>query len=501
MAVPASGATLWTDDNGGGDRAQAASYYDVLGVARDASPDDIRRAYRRAACEAFLSFHNETQRPIHPHPRCSAVPSRQTRERPRGRRGVPAYLEGPRSPMYVPPPPRLVSLHVSKLTLRCGAPTDPADAKKREVYDKYGANGVEMMDKMPFLDVSMILAIKNLFAVISLGIAVLLLLPVFVSLKVDGRVSWSWPAVFSPSYVVLGIALLVAIGSPLSKSADPDSGDPPEPLPQQLLSKAINVAYFSLLLAFDVVVPLKIDGTLSANWGSVFAPWFLLEAYHVYSLFTSVIAAIKEGVPKVPAMDEEENDESSSPKRPMKTGEIVAVVFAAFNFPILRIIQAILLVYKLDNQSLISWPATFNPLYILIVLNLLSMTASFFVQTRPHLTSPQEKLSGTVVFVVGFTVVAAVSSVFTYLLVRRIDGGDGWPPAAVILIPVFFVLALALCCCGCVLPCVLTLGLRAQMEEMGEVNADGGERVFARAERNGGEVVPLARRLEAPAQG
>ncbi|KAJ3203103.1 hypothetical protein HDU83_002696 [Entophlyctis luteolus] len=446
MAASASGATLWTDGDGG---ASTTSYYDILGVSRDASPDDIRRAYRRAALRC------------HPDKRGNDPAAAEEFQR----------IGKAYEVLYI------------------------ADVKKREVYDKYGQNGVEMMDKMPFLDVSMILAMKNLFAVISLGIAVLLLFPIFVSLKVDGRVSWSWPAVFSPSYVVLGTILIAVAASPLSKAADPDSDDPPEPLSQQLFSKVINTTYVLLLIAFDVIVPLKLEGTVTANWGAVFSPWFLLECNHISSLFGSIRTVIKEGVPEDPAVDEE-NDDSSSPKRPLKTIEIVTVIYSALNFPILRIIQEILLVYKLDNQGSISWPATFTPLYILIVLNLLSITASFFLQTMPHLTSEQEKRSGTVMFVFTFVIVAAVSGVFTYLLVRRIDGGDGWPPAAVVLIPVFFVLAVALCCCGCVLPCVLTLGLRAQMEEMQDLGDTNGG---AGASSTGAAVIPVGRRIEASA--
>ncbi|KAJ3130773.1 hypothetical protein HK100_007520 [Physocladia obscura] len=464
-----AGASIWTDENPAAYQEQ--NYYDVLGVARDANADEIRRANQ--SHQLYYAIHVTLL--------CTKV-----RCHPDKAGNDPAAAEQ--------------FQRISK------AHDVLSDEKKRQVYDKYGANGVEMMDKVPFLDVSMILALKNMFCLITILVAVLLLWPIFISMKVDEKISWSWPVVFIPSFIVIAAALLGALGAPLADDeVDPDDEEAhvantnkKKSTLSKVLNKIITVVYVALILVFDVLVSLKLETTLSANWGSVFAPWFIFEALNFQSKVSEFLIRIKEGVPeKVPETLDEEQD-AERPTRPHSTLEILLLATSAFNFFVLRLIQAIILVYKLGHQDSMSWPAVFTPLYILISLNLISFLVFFLLRIVPTVQTPQEKRSAYIIFGIAFAFAAALLSGFTYLFVRRVSGSDGWPPAAIVLIPVFFLFAISLCCCGCFLPCIVTVGLRAQMEEMGTQNSGAPAESGQQSDARQNQRIPVARQIAGP---
>ncbi|KAI8929983.1 hypothetical protein BC831DRAFT_441810 [Entophlyctis helioformis] len=142
-------------NNGGGG---GTAYYQALGVDRSADDAAIKKAYRRMA----LRYH----------------PDKAGSD--------PATIE------------RFQLIQKAYETL--------SDEKKRKIYDTYGEQGLVMLDSMgmyaPFLDPETILAINWVFFVGSALAALLLLFPSLVSLRADGRVSWSWLVVFTPMFIV-----------------------------------------------------------------------------------------------------------------------------------------------------------------------------------------------------------------------------------------------------------------------------------------------------------
>ncbi|KAJ3241743.1 hypothetical protein HDU78_001702 [Chytriomyces hyalinus] len=437
-----SGASVWTEDTPAPQPQQ--SYYEIIGIERDADADQIRRAYRKQALKC------------HPDKRGDDPVAAEQFQR------------------------------LSK------AYEVLSDEKKRQVYDKYGANGVEMMDKMPFLDVSVILAMKNFFLAITFVSAILLLFPVFVSMKIDGKIGWTWPIVFIPSFIVLGIVLIGALLAPVSgDSEDEDRSDKKASLLSRVLRKLYNIAYVACLTVFDVLISLRLESIISVNWGTVFVPWYLMEISHfasgVYSVFMRIREGVYEAVPE--NLDEEEQNPDAA-KRAYTMREILVILYLEFHFLVFRVVQAVMFVSKLDSDSM-SWQVTFTPLYILIIVNLIAMLISF-VALSTRLPSPAEKRSACIIFMVVFVILATIVSVFTYLLVRKISVNDGYPPASVVLIPVFFIFALLLCCCGCFLPCVLGAGL-ASMEDM-ENEGAGGQQAAGQPQQQG-SLVPLGRRI------
>ncbi|KAJ3010141.1 UNVERIFIED_CONTAM: hypothetical protein HDU68_002306 [Siphonaria sp. JEL0065] len=291
-----SGAAMWTDN----ESAPPQSYYDIIGVPKDANADQIRKAYRKAALKC------------HPDKKGDDPVAAEEFQR------------------------------LSK------AYEVLSDEKKRQIYDKYGANGVEMMDKMPFLDVGMILAMKHLFFAITVLSAILLLFPIFVSMKVDGKIGWTWPVVFTPSFIVLGIVVLMVLGAPTTPGQDEEGNEIKQSKSSLILEKLHNLFYVISLTVFDALIAVKLENIISWSWTTVFIPWFLCEASHFISAIFSLVERIRAGVPTQMPEDLEE-DTAVPPTRPLTAGEIALAIFSTFHFPILRVIQAILLFIKIHN--------------------------------------------------------------------------------------------------------------------------------------------------------
>ncbi|KAJ3114855.1 hypothetical protein HDU96_001552 [Phlyctochytrium bullatum] len=86
-----------------------------------------------------------------------------------------------------------------------------------------GEGGVSMMDKIPFIDPAIIFAMNQAFVAASVFVIIVLLFPIFVVLKADDAIHWSWPAVFSPAFFTILIFLLGAAFSSKSTSGDDDN--------------------------------------------------------------------------------------------------------------------------------------------------------------------------------------------------------------------------------------------------------------------------------------
>ncbi|KAJ3213442.1 hypothetical protein HDU67_002866 [Dinochytrium kinnereticum] len=285
----------------------APDYYELLGVDPSADQEAIRKAYRRQA----LKYHPDKAG------------------------------QDPEAVSYF----QLINSAYEVLS----------DPKKRSIYDRYGENGVSMMNKIPFIDPSIIFAMNQAFVAATLFILILLLFPVFVALKADDAISWSWPAVFSPAFLTTLIFLLGA-----AFSARPPPSDPYEPPDETLAASA--------------KVPM--------NWprGVGVAP--------------SVQREMNEDAPKSPTpsiFDEEkrrwerENSESASafrrnarrrrrtrPKRPARTlndliQRVSAVVYVAM-------VGGFLLLFSLQLEwgSVGSWWAVFAPWYVAELFHLSS---------------------------------------------------------------------------------------------------------------------------------
>lgn len=140
-------------------------YYDLLGLTKEATQEEIKRSWRKAA----LRLHPDKN----PGDAQAEEKFKQVKE---------AY--------------EVLS-----------------DPEKRQFYDQHGLEGLKLKEAYENMDPESALAAflatsktaRIVLLVFLFGMLALpMLFPIFLSLRVDGTVSWSWAAVFTPLFVLLG---------------------------------------------------------------------------------------------------------------------------------------------------------------------------------------------------------------------------------------------------------------------------------------------------------
>ncbi|KAJ3107808.1 hypothetical protein HDU97_003156 [Phlyctochytrium planicorne] len=371
-----------------------------------------------------------------------------------------------------------------------------SDDKKRGIYDKYGEQGVLMMDKVPFLDPELLLSLNRTIVVATLFVVALLLFPVFISLRADDKVSWSWPVVFVPAFLaILACITFVALSA---NEADDDEEDDEEarrkreedadltPEEREKKKKRSTItekigagAYLGIILAFLVLLSLALNGSIT-SWWIVFVPLFLLETIHtVMGIFKLVVKLSKGLVVAIqPAGSQGDDDEaayeviSKEWSATEKLGFIVdAIVQRALRFAFL-----VLVPMKLSNPDGISWTVAFLPLFALGGLELVTIIGGCVYARTDKSVPPavnDERRSTFTVRLVTLIIVGTLFYTTIGLLIKRLNNATPEydpksPSSAVILIPVFIVLSILLLIVGCCLPLLLFLtrmGLQAELNK------------------------------------
>jgi energy-coupling factor transporter transmembrane protein EcfT len=240
-----------------------------------------------------------------------------------------------------------------------------------------GEQGISMMDNVPFLDPDIILALNKVFLLSTLFFTLVIIFFAFICLKVDKRVEWSWISVFVPSYLALGMLVGGLVWMALKDDEEDEDSTEEEPdvgfhenredgerakkrkkkakKMESLLAKTYTIAYFGLLLIFDVLVSLKLENVITASWWAVVVPWFLVEVYHFITGCVILFMKFKEGVYVTAPYAFVGEDQPQYIQRPLNVAEkFWAVVDTFIDFG-LRITFAILLVYKITSWTELSW--------------------------------------------------------------------------------------------------------------------------------------------------
>ncbi|KAJ3413505.1 hypothetical protein HDV05_007888 [Chytridiales sp. JEL 0842] len=362
-----------------------------------------------------------------------------------------------------------------------------SDEKKRKIYNQYGEQGIAMMDTIPFLDPEIMLGLNKFILVGTIFVILLLLFPIFIALKVDGKISWSWSAVFSPSYIafsglIVGLFMLLLKEDPEDEEEDEESQDQEtnedgEPIRnenkkkkkgkskslQDIFPKVLTVGYFLLVAIFDVLVALKLDNVITSSWWTVFVPWFLMEVYHFIGGGIMLAFKFSEGViMMVPPTTFSGEEGPQYTSRPMTGKEKLQAVVDVYLTFALRLAQVILVVTKITSAPDLGWAVVFIPTFLYGAFQLINL-----ILTSAYLRSPEaasapysaEKRTANHCNIILFIIFSILFYTAIGLLIRRLSQpiDDGYPPAAVILIPVFIVLGLLVCFVGCCLPCLLCL--------------------------------------------
>jgi hypothetical protein len=237
---------------GADETPEGGNFYILLGLEKDASADEIKRAYKRQS----LQMHPDKL----------------------AQRGKTVTEEDQ-----------------AKFTRMKEAYEILSDQHKRETYDAIGERGMKWIEEPFSMDpqelahnfaTSSVLDRSKIFAIF-VGIAVaVLLLPTLVCLHTDGTFgeTASWFATLTPLWVwdcfILFYHSRVIMMGPIAKPEHIPAEDWVDPLPMK--KRIFSLARFVLVVAFELLVALKLDDILKVNWFIIFIPLYIWEATTLY---------------------------------------------------------------------------------------------------------------------------------------------------------------------------------------------------------------------------
>ncbi|CAM0136151.1 unnamed protein product [Umbelopsis sp. WA50703] len=398
--------------------------YDTLGISKSATPEEVKKAYRRLA----LRYHPD---------------------------------KNPDSAEQV-----------------------LGDEKKRKVYDRYGELGLNMMGTVasPLFDPEIESMLCTLFMTLATTFALLIIFFVFLSVKIDNYVNWTWAVVWIPLWICSAVAIMSFFTHLLRSFREDDDekyddeeeadyGHEDETEAERTNRKAarrrqrrrlsqarstLSLVYLFLVLLFQIFIVVRLDNMVSWSAEVVFVPYFILEVFNF--LFTLVDFTINFKVISLAAEDHK-----------LDWKQILQLVFHSFWWFVIRLVLAILIVLRIDEAITCSWGAVFIPLYLIFFKYAIQLGLAY----RKFQYLPQQEIAqqGKTTVKLGFIALVIVSVLFyslVGLIARRLDGLS-YVKMSYVLIPVFIVLSLVLCCTGCCLPCMLMMsnvgGLNDESED------------------------------------
>ncbi|CAG8510830.1 1167_t:CDS:2 [Scutellospora calospora] len=415
--------------------------YNTLGVQKTATEEEIKKAYRRLA----LRFHPDKNPNATDQVRTSFNISLVIRKE---------ELMILRTPWY--------PINFKAITHAYEILSDP---KKRQVYDKYGEMGISMLDSVAgfLLDPEIQGPLCMLFTTISLLIILIILFFIFLSIRVDGSVSWSYGVVFIPIWIediILFFVLIAYANARKDPSEEGDIDDEYEDLysqdpgvreqarearrkQQKTLSRTRNFlhnAYLIMILLFQVFIVLRADKLISWRAVIIFVPYFIVEAINLFPNFVEYRDLLRSA---------RVLDVNGNPSIYLK----IKCFFDTFWWFAIRVALSILIVLRIDEVIIWSWGIVFIPLYLIAVRYGLRLLWQWWSLRRAEPLQNKGKVD-VIVGAVTFFVVGSLFYTVVGLLASRLDGNTGIKLSS-ILIPVFITMSLILCCTGCCLPCIL----------------------------------------------
>lgn len=237
------------------------NFYGILGIERDASMDEIKRAYKKKSLQ------------MHPDKLAQRGQIITPEDQARFTRMKEAY--------------------------EC-----LSDPRKRETYDAIGEKGMKWIDEPMSMDPqelarnftkASVLDRSKIFAIFVAITVVVLCLPVLVCLHLDGVFGpdASWVLTLIPLW--LGNLLVLfyhskVIAMPIQKPEDVPAEEWVDPFP--LHKRISSLVRFLLVVAFEILVALKLDAVIDCQWALVFCPLLVLELTNVYQKWSQAVLKI-----------------------------------------------------------------------------------------------------------------------------------------------------------------------------------------------------------------
>ncbi|KAI1301145.1 hypothetical protein EDD11_005793 [Mortierella claussenii] len=409
--------------------------YEALGIPKSSTQDEIKKAYRRLA----LRYHPDKVN-------VAEVPD-----------------------------------HENKFREIAAAYEVLGDPKKRQVYDKYGLMGVQMAGTdigAMLMEVESLLC--TLFMFLSSLLALVIVFLAFLSLRVDGKINWNYYIVFIPLWIQNAIMLFTALYllvrsfKTLDRDDDDDEQNHEEENAEQrdrriretkrrrkcqsITRSVFGLINIMLIIAFEVLIVIKANDPFKITAVQMFAPYFALEGIFFFLAILEVLLAIK-------AAGAAEGSTLTT-----KLG----LAFEALWWKCVRLALAILIMLRMDGNISCSWGMVFIPLYVASLKYVVQLALGYWVFSK--MTNLELKKQGQSLMVIA-TVIFSMVAVLLYSLIGLLAAKlDGHPYAtSTVLIPVFIVLSMSLCCTGCCLPCLLFISSVGGGEDGGTDEDLGGQ--------------------------
>lgn len=329
------------------------SFYSLLGIDRDATSDEIKRAYKRQSLM------------MHPDKLAQKGQAVTAEDQARFTRMKEAY--------------EVLS-----------------DPHKKETYDAIGEKGMKWIEQPLSIDPqemaynfanSSILDRAKIFSIFLFLAVALLIQPMLIALQVDGKFgNAKWVAVLVPVWLwsafITFYHVRVIMMGPIPRPEHIPEEEWEDPLP--MAKRISSFVRFLIFLSFEVQVALHLDNIVGYPWFVVFIPIFILETFNLIKAYpkSRVVLISKHDLETV--LGKPLTELSIAEQIEISKQYIVIpprsdrAYFQAYDMgmhkiriakqdlykTILRIIFVLLLVLQLDNQINWNWWLIFSPFFV-----------------------------------------------------------------------------------------------------------------------------------------
>uniref|UniRef100_H3GPM5 J domain-containing protein n=1 Tax=Phytophthora ramorum TaxID=164328 RepID=H3GPM5_PHYRM len=425
-------------------------YYELMGIESDATPEQIKKAYRRKALQ------------LHPDKRGNTPESQE------------------------------------EFTRMKQAYDVLSDPQKREVYDQVGEDGIKLMEdygNMSPEEMSTLLfrsmgafGAKGkcvLILLVSLLFAFFLLIPIFWCLRADSSISWNWAVVCIPLWIVDGI-YYCCLGCMYASS---DAGMDPEEKSHEKppLYKLYAFLKALLLLVLQIFLALKLNGDLTWSLAEVLVPYFVYDGLNLLEGLAAGVLGYK-----MFTKDSEGAGVTHTEDIKKQRAALVLAVARKLTLNLARITQGVLLALKVDdNLGDASWWLVFIPVWLYVAYFVSFPVRKYFrakakanapkksprqqhthdAYTRESVTEEEEEAVSKFPLLDAMCtilVICALMSPFFILSARLQDGSFS---SIYVLLPWLIVVGLVFCFICCAISCVSFNVPEEGVPEQGEQDA------------------------------
>ncbi|KAI9263859.1 hypothetical protein EDC94DRAFT_606365 [Helicostylum pulchrum] len=300
----------------------------------------------------------------------------------------------------------------------------------------------------------------SLLMSISLLFCLIIIFLVFLTVKIDSLVTWSWAVVWTPAWIINFIVFYTVLRYVVLRSDKPEAEDDHEKEDtdetnrlkhhnQQLkrIKKLMTLFNFLLCLLFQIFIVVRLDEKVTWSACIVFIPYFIFEATHFFSTCLNTLV----GCLALTSVGE--------------TRRIPQFVFSQYWLNATRFCLFLLIVLRIDQVIDCSWAIVFIPVYLVGLKWAIELGYRYRVYSR--MPQPDVAHQGKITVLVGvlvFVIVGVLVYALVGLIAKRLDEKI-YVTMSNVFIPLFIVFSFFLCCSGCCLPCLLRVSAVSDMEE------------------------------------